>query len=39
MATSRKALLKEITQWKKRFANAYKGVSKEAKKAYKGATK
>lgn len=46
MADSRKVLMKEITQLKKRIASsrnslreAYKDFSKEAKKAYKGVVK
>lgn len=46
MAASKKDLLKEITQLKKRFANSksalrdvYKNFSKEAKKTYKDAIK
>lgn len=46
MADSKKTLLKEISLWKRRvshtkraLSDAYKDISKDAKKAYKEATK
>lgn len=46
MADTRKNLFKEISLWKKRFSDskrvfsdAYKGISKDAKKAYKEVVK
>ena len=46
MADARKNILKEITLWKKRlheskrvFSDAYKGLSKDAKKVYKQVVK
>jgi hypothetical protein len=46
MADTRKNILKEITLWKKRlheskrvFSDAYRGISKDAKKVYKEVVK